>query len=153
MPYVPGKILADWELYNVPIDTLIASLTELVASIKALSYEGIKVGWDVSLINTIYDGSSFYFIDTTDYEREDAYSKDIYYYNRREILLMIYCSILNIDSVYDFIQRTYRYDTLYNSELLMEDPKVILTEIKESLEKYLGKDLNSFGEATQYMGR
>lgn len=151
MPKVPGKQLIGWNLYNLPIEDLINSLIDLILAIEEISYYGVKVDYDVSSQNMLYDGLSFYLIDTAGYDRGVFPYEELYNFNRTEILIVIYRKILALSRIYDYLQKMHGFNDLFTSGLLMADPREVLGELKASLEMYLGEIINTFSEANAMM--
>lgn len=146
MPLAPGVRLLELPLDTIDIMLLIEALERLIQGIDALSEERVNVGRDIAPRNTIFDGTDFYFVDTSEYIQNNDSVSDSWKFNMKKVMYMLYKEMFPDYSLYRFVQQLYGFGTLYNSDLLLQSPREFLSNIKKELEEYLETRINSFNE-------
>lgn len=147
MPYAPGNGLNRINLCDYPVSDLIMAASEANEATSELSSQGIKVDLDVTAKNTLFDGRSFYFIDTANYCKTDW---DEIGFNHNKVLYLLYSQIISEVKAWDlyaFFLKALGVEHLGIYGILNMLPEEALGTLKEKLENYLGENITSFGQA------
>lgn len=146
MPYINGRTL-EKNLYKVKILNIVRALDDLMIATKKLSNLGIHV-FDVCDVNTIYNNSKFFLIDTMFYEKVAVDPNQLFRQNMKSIIINIYEKIIpyeilvfisTIDEIKDFVEDT---------ELLI-NPSYVLKVLLDELNKYMGIEVKTMEEASK----
>lgn len=135
MPFGPGERLCDFSLDTENIILLIAALEALIPAIEALSEEKVNVSLDVAARNTLFDGKDFYFIDTSEYIKNNISASASLEFNTKKIMYMLYQQLFRDYGIYRFVQSLYHFSVMYGSDFLFLSPREVLINIKNKLEE------------------
>lgn len=153
MPFAPGDKCINRYLYNYPISILSPALERVYQDVITISASKIAVGGDVSVLNILFDGTNFYFIDTADYIRSKDAEDFILCGNLKEVMSLLYGCILSGANVYHFLQDLYKLSYFKEADFFYQSPQEFIEYIQRKMEEYLSAPITSFADADSMLAR
>lgn len=144
MPYVQAIPIKEYDFTTVPFLDLISAMKKAINVIQKLSSGQIRL-MDSCDTNILFDGLSFYFIDTLDYEKQDKNSALIYKENMRAFAIWFLQALVvsigrkNMNGLFHFVPCLL---TMWNENWCYCLP-LFLETLQQEMEEIYGTQVTS----------